>query len=57
MIVAEDVFADGNDYDEYSRKYIEALGYVNRGLAERADAVIEAVCSYPLWIKGKGMVI
>ena len=57
VIVAEDVFADGNDYDEYSRKYIEALGDVNRGLAERADIVIEAVCSYPLWIKGERMAI
>ena len=52
VIVAEDVFSDGNDYDEYSRKYIEALGSVNRGLAEKADAVAEVVCSYPLWIKG-----
>ena len=52
VIVTEDVFTDGNDYDEYSRKYIEAMGFVNRGLAEKADAVAEVVCSYPLWIKG-----
>ena len=53
VIVGEDVFSDGNEYDEYSLKYIEALGYVNRGISKKADAVAEVVCSYPIWIKGE----
>ncbi len=56
VVVTNEVFSDGGRYDPDTAAYIEALGQVNRGLARRADAVVEAVCGISVFIKGKGRI-
>lgn len=51
VIVSNNVFEDGCNYDEDTRAYIRALGRINRKLAEIADEVIEVVAGIPLKIK------
>lgn len=48
VIVTNDIFSDGCDYDEITKKYICYLGQINQGLAKRADKVIEVVCGIPI---------
>ena len=51
VIVTNDIFADGCDYDETTRDYIAKLGAVNCRLAEIADEVYEVVVGIPIKIK------
>ena len=51
IIVTNDVFSDGNRYDESCSQYIENLGYINRELGKDADVVIESVVGIPIYIK------
>lgn len=51
VIVTNNVFEDGNLYEETTREYIRAMGMVNKGLARMADRVIEVVVGIPLLIK------
>lgn len=53
VIVTNEVFSDGVQYDEETMNYIGLLGRVNQELAAMADAVIEVVCSIPLAVKGE----
>lgn len=43
IIVTNEVFSDGIDYDGETKAYIELLGAINRELAFIADQVIEVV--------------
>jgi adenosylcobinamide kinase/adenosylcobinamide-phosphate guanylyltransferase len=52
IVVTNEIFSDGNIYDEYTQKYIECLGYINRELAKNAYGVTEVVCSIPVKICG-----
>lgn len=52
VIVTNEIFSDGCQYDETTRQYIRNLGRLNRHLAERADKVVEVVCGIPLYHKG-----
>ena len=52
VIVTNNVFEDGTDYDEGTMAYIEALGRINRQLAEVSDVVVEVVAGIPLLQKG-----
>lgn len=52
VVVTNDVFTDGVEYDYETERYIHYLGEINFGLAEMADAVIEVVCGYPVVQKG-----
>lgn len=52
IIVTNNVFEDGREYDETTMEYIRALGLVNEGLAARADTVAEVVVGIPLFLKG-----
>lgn len=52
VIVTGNVFADGQDYDPETVRYMELLARVNRMLAERADQVTEVVYGIPVSIKG-----
>ena len=56
IIVTNEIFSDGGDYDADMRFYLSALGSVNRQLAEMADAVVEVVYSIPVFHKGKAAV-
>ena len=51
VIVTNDIFCDGCDYDETTRQYIAALGEVNCRLACLADRVYEVVVGIPVKIK------
>ncbi len=51
VIVSNNVFEDGIEYDETTLCYIEALGRINTRLAEMADHVVEVVVGIPVIIK------
>lgn len=52
IIVTNEIFSDGCDYDKSTRDYIRRLGILNRQLAECADTVVEVVYSIPVFRKG-----
>ncbi len=52
VVVSNDVFCDGADYDAETRRYIDILANVNHALAARFDNVVELVCGIPIMIKG-----
>lgn len=51
VIVSNNVFEDGVEYDDYTKEYIKALGMVNASLADLADEVTEVVVGIPVRIK------
>ncbi len=52
IVVTNEVFSDGRDYDRETQLYLRLLGYLNRRLAEKAEGVVEAVYTIPVWVKG-----
>lgn len=53
IVVTNDVGSEFNNYDDLTPKYVDALGYINRELSAKADAVYELVCGIPIVIKGE----
>lgn len=53
IVVSNDVFADGIQYDDGTKLYMETLGAVNRELARYFERVIEVVCGIPVVHKGE----
>ena len=51
VIVTNDIFNDGCDYDDITRDYIAKLGAVNCRLAQIADEVYEVFVGIPIKIK------
>jgi len=51
VVVTNEVFSDGVEYDPYTRRYLQLLGNLNCRLAARADEVIEVVCGIPCRLK------
>jgi adenosylcobinamide kinase/adenosylcobinamide-phosphate guanylyltransferase len=51
VVVTNEVFSGGSDYDEGTKAYIRTLGSVNTALAARFDRVYEVVCGIPTVIK------
>ena len=51
VIVTNNVFEDGRQYDETTQKYIHVLGKINCQLAEISDKVYEVVVGIPLELK------
>ena len=51
VIVSNEVFSDGIEYDAETMRYIRLLATLNRELAKAADGVVEVVCGIPLWRK------
>lgn len=51
VIVTNEIFSDGIEYDEETRLYQRRLGEINRCLAERAEEVTEVVYGIPLFLK------
>ena len=43
VIVSNDVFEDGLEYDEYTKEYLRALGKINAEIAKIADRSVEVV--------------
>lgn len=54
VIVSNNVFDDGLDYDPETLDYIKGLGWLNCRLAQEADAVYEVVCGLPQLLKSEG---
>ena len=53
IIVGNNVFEDGMQYDETTEQYLGQMAELHRFLAERADEVIEVVCGIPVFWKGE----
>lgn len=53
VIVTNEVFSDGINYDPSTMEYIRQLGALNQRLAARADVVVESVCGIPVFWKGE----
>ena len=51
IIVSDDIFEDGIDYDELTGKYIEYLGQINMAAAREADGVIQVTAGIPACLK------
>lgn len=51
VIVSNNVFEDGRNYDETTMAYIRAMGRINEELAAMADEVIEVVVGIPVKVK------
>lgn len=52
VIVSNNVFEDGVEYDETTQNYIEALGRINTEIAKKASCVVEVVVGIPVSVKG-----
>lgn len=53
IVVTNELFSDGGDYDRDTLRYLEVLAGLNRTLAARADRVVEVVCGIPVVWKGE----
>ena len=51
VIVSNNVFEDGIEYDDTTKKYMKALGEINIYFASIADKITEVVCGIPVEIK------
>lgn len=51
VIVTNNVFEDGNIYDETTMEYLKAMGSINENLAVMADKVFEVVAGIPIVVK------
>ena len=52
VIVSNEIFSDGCEYDSGTKEYQRTLGKINCRLAELADRVTEVVYGIPLEVKG-----
>jgi adenosylcobinamide kinase/adenosylcobinamide-phosphate guanylyltransferase len=48
VIVSNEIFSDGVDYDDTTAAYIRTLAALHCSLAEKAQAVVEVVCGIPV---------
>ncbi|MEG0961504.1 MAG: bifunctional adenosylcobinamide kinase/adenosylcobinamide-phosphate guanylyltransferase [Lachnospiraceae bacterium] len=53
IIVGNNVFEDGMDYDEMTKSYVREMAQLHCFLGEQADEVIEVVCGIPIFWKGE----
>lgn len=51
IIVSNNVFEDGIQYDETTMEYLRILGSINKKLADAADEVVEVVVGIPVYKK------
>ena len=51
VVVSDDVFEDGLNYDPAVKSYAEALGKISRALAKAADETFEVMAGIPVRIK------
>ncbi|MDE7320977.1 MAG: bifunctional adenosylcobinamide kinase/adenosylcobinamide-phosphate guanylyltransferase [Lachnospiraceae bacterium] len=52
IVVTNEIFSDGIEYDEKTRQYQQYLGSINRQIASMAEVAAEVVYSIPLVYKG-----
>ena len=51
VIVTNEVFSDGIDYDDETIRYIKYIGEINKQIGKEADNVVEVVYSIPVYHK------
>ena len=51
IIVSNDVFQGGKDYQGDTENYLKVLARLNRRIAALSDGVCEIVCGIPIWYK------
>lgn len=54
VVVSNEVFSGGCDYQGDTLRYLQVLAAVNRALAQKADRVAEIVCGCAIYHKGRG---
>ena len=54
VVVSNEVFSGGWDYEGDTIRYLQILAAVNRALAVRAGRVAEIVCGQAVYYKGEG---
>lgn len=52
IVVTNEVFSDGMNYEGETKDYVRLLGKINESLAAAASAAVEVVCSIPVYLKG-----
>lgn len=52
VVVTNEVFSGGADYEGDTLGYLRELAAANRALAARADRVVELTAGLPNWLKG-----
>jgi len=52
VVVSNEVFMGGKDYEGDTLRYMEVLAEINRGMAARADCAVEVVAGLPVFHKG-----
>ena len=52
VVVTNEVFSGGLDYEGDTLGYLRELAKANRVLADRADQVVELTAGLPNWLKG-----
>lgn len=52
IVVTNEIFSAGVSEEKETADYIRYLGKINTSLARSADAVVEVVCSIPIFQKG-----
>lgn len=55
VVITNEVGSDGGAYDPGTLAYIDAIGRINRRLAQMADTVFELVCGIPILLKGEAL--
>lgn len=53
VIVGNNVFEDGIEYDEMTKTYLERMAKIHQFLATQADEMIEVICGIPVFWKGE----
>lgn len=53
VVVANELFSDGIEYDKETADYLVCLARLNRAAAQMADRVYEVVCGIPVRWKGE----
>ena len=53
VVVTNELFSDGMDYDPDTLAYLDVLSRLNRAVAARAGGVYEVVCGIPVTWKGE----
>ena len=53
LVVTNDIFSDGVQYEPATEQYVKALSQINAALAERAEQVVEVQSGIPVAVKGK----
>lgn len=51
IIVGNNVFEDGGNYDTSTQEYISQMAKIQNETAKLADEVVEVVCGIPLFVK------